>query len=80
MDDNELIKVWRKDHFTLRLYDTHKRDMYNEKHRLAYEFKDGRKVIFAGDDFYPSPLYAIDSLETVYSLLGFLSLQYGDTD
>lgn len=78
-DDKELIKIWRKNHFTLRLYDTHQRDMYG-KSQLAYQFKDRNKIIFEGSDFYPSPLYAIDSLECVYSLLGFLSLQYGDTD
>ena len=47
---------------------------------VRYEFKVGRKVIFAGEDFRPSPLHAWDSLETCASLMGFLTLQKGDTD
>jgi len=70
----ELIKTWRKDGFTLRLWDTHKRN-YGGKSVLRYEFKDGRKVIFEGSDFGCSPCHAIDSLECVYSMLGFLSLK-----
>lgn len=75
----ELIKTWRKDGFTLRLYDLFKRDSLG-KSILAYELKDGRKVIFSGDDFACSPLHGIDSLDTVVSLLGFLTLKPGDTD
>ena len=76
---DELIKTWRKDGFTLRRYDTHETDSLG-KCRLAYQFKDGRKTIFAGNDFHCSPLHAIDSLATVYSLLGFLSVGEHDTD
>ena len=75
----ELIRTWHKDGFTLRLYDTFTRGEYG-KHRLAYQFKDGRTVIFEGDEFYPSPMLAIDSLATVYTLLSFLSLGEDDTD
>lgn len=75
----ELIKTWRKSGFTLRLWDTYRTDRLG-KCILRYEFKDGRKVIFEGSNFACSPLNAIDSLECVYSLLGFLSLKHGDTD
>lgn len=75
----ELIKVWRKYGFTLRLWDTSRRD-YNGKSILRYQFKDRRKVIFEGDDFACGAATAIDSLECVFSLLGFLSLRRGDTD
>lgn len=75
----ELIKVWRNNGFTLRLWDTFKTDSMG-KTRLRYEFKDGRKVIFTGDDFRCSPIHAIDYIDCVYSLLGFLSLTKGDTD
>lgn len=37
-------------------------------------------VIFEGSDFGPSPLHAWDSNDTVYALLGFLTLRPGDTD
>jgi hypothetical protein len=75
----ELIKVWRKSGFTLRLWDTNTRDWRGQS-RLAYELKDGRKVIFAGEDFAGSPMHSDDSLETVASLLGFLTCKPGDTD
>ena len=48
--------------------------------RLAYELRDHGEVIFAGDDFYPSPLYAYDGDEAIVALLGFLALRPGDTD
>jgi len=38
------------------------------------------KLLFGGDDFKPSPLYNQDSLESIISLLGFLTCQPGDTD
>jgi hypothetical protein len=75
----ELIKTWRKDGFTLRLFDTGKVSETN-KTQLAYEFKDGRNVVFAGGNFWASPCHAIDSLETIYELLGFLSVGEGDVD
>jgi hypothetical protein len=76
---HELIKRWARDGFSLRLYDTHTIDEYG-KARLAYRFTDHGKLIFEGSDFCASPMHAIDSLDTVYSLLGFLSLKPGDTD
>ena len=75
----ELIKTWRRDGFTLRLWDTGRTDSYG-KTRLDYELKDGRKVIFADGDFRCSPMDAIDSLACVSALLGFLTLQENDTD
>ena len=75
----ELIKTWRKSGFTLRLWDIYSRDWRGQT-VLAYELKDGRKVIFSGDDFAGSPMHADDSRETVASLLGFLTLKPGDTD
>lgn len=75
----ELIKVWRKAGFTLRLWDTGRRDWRGQT-RLAYELKDGRGVVFAGDDFSGSPLHADDSQATVGAILSFLSLRKGDTD
>lgn len=73
------IKVWRKYGYVLRLWQTGQRKSTGQE-ILRYQFKDGRKVIFEGQDFGCSPLHAIDSLACVYSLLGFLSLKKGDTD
>ena len=75
----DLIKTWRKAGFTLRLFDLHTSDRRG-KWILGYEFKDGRKVIFAGEDYGVSPCHSIDSLHSVYSLLGFLALGCGDVD
>jgi len=75
--DLELLRVWQAGEFRLDLY-------YNGpawgRVRLAYELRDRREVIFAGDDFYPSSLYAYDGDAAVAALLGFLALQPGDTD
>lgn len=79
MKGYELIKVWRRGGFRLSLYDTYKTDSMG-KSRLAYRLTDGGKVIFEGEDFCCSPTQCIDSLETVYQLLGFLTLKPGDTD
>jgi len=75
----DLIKTWRKCGFTLRLWDTGARDWRGQS-KLSYELKDGRKVIFAGEDFAGSPMHADDSLMTVASLLCFLTCKPEDTD
>ena len=76
----EVIKVWRKDNLRLTIWDTGKRGYCGEKSRLAYRFRQNGKLLFEGNDFYPSPLDADDSMKTVYALLGFLTLRKGDTD
>ena len=75
----DLIKIWRKSGFTLRMWDTGSRDWRGQT-LMSYELKDGRRVIFAGEDFAGSPMHADDSLATVAALLGFLTLKPGDTD
>ena len=48
---------------------------------IAYELRDpSGAVLFAGDDFRPSPMHADDSDATLRGLLGFLLLRPGDTD
>jgi hypothetical protein len=73
----ELLRTWQAGDFRLDL-------LYAGtgwgRPRLAYELRDRGELIFAGDDFYPSPLYAYDGDEAVAALLGFLSLRRGDTD
>lgn len=75
----EHIRTWANEPFRLELWDTFQTDP-DGKSRLAYEFYHSYALIFKGDDFCASPLDAIDSDATVYSLLNFLSLDEGDTD
>ena len=65
---------------TLTTWDVHETDRYG-KSVLGYELStpDGT-VVFAGEDFYCSPCYAIDSDDCLRSILGFLTLRPGDTD
>ena len=73
------IRHWEGNGFSLDLFDTGETDSMG-KSRLSYSFADNGVTIFEGGDFGASPLHAIDSDETVRALLGFLSLQAGDTD
>ena len=77
-NDHSLLRVLRLNGTTLRLWDTYR--IRGNKNVLRYEFKVGRKVIFEGEDFCPSPCWPIDSLQTAYACLGFLTLKPGDTD
>ena len=72
-DTGDMMKLWRRDGFSLRLY-------YLGSEKIGYVFRDGGKVVFSGCDYRPSPLHSCDSLDSVYGLLGFLSMQDGDTD
>ena len=69
--------------FTLRVFDTGRR-IARGTSDLAYELRqhDGKAtcVLFAGDGFSSSPMYADDSDKTIAALLGFLTLRPGDTD
>lgn len=51
------------------------------RYRIGYRLADPNgRVIFEGEEFRPSPCHAIDSDESLRSLLGFLTLKPGDTD
>lgn len=74
----EKIKTFRKYGVTLDIFDE---NIKIDGHwKLSYELRVKRQVIFSGNDFYSSPLHAINSIETVKSILTFLTLQCGDTD
>lgn len=63
----------------LRTWDTSR--TRNGRTCIAYELRDRAGcLLFAGDDFCPSPLHADDSDATLRGLLGFLTLRPGDTD
>ncbi len=81
-DTYEHIGTWSRDGFTLRLYDTGQTDRLG-KSLLAYQLHDqehGRAPIFRGADFHCSPLQDRASDGAAADVLGFLSLEPGDTD
>jgi len=90
---NELIRTvkltpYRKGSgpiFTLKIFDTGKpSDRYAMRTLLGYELRQHEHgkttVLFSGDSFSPSCMYADDSDQCVAALLGFLTLRPGDTD
>ena len=69
--------------FKLWLWDTYTTGEYGKSrlgYRLAMIDKDKTTVIFEAEDFYASPMYAIDSNAAVASVMGFLTTRPGDTD
>jgi hypothetical protein len=70
------IRIWSQDGFTLYLLPPHAAG------KCAYALYDDAQPapIFVGADFGPSPLHPWHSDLSVAGLLGFLSLQPGDTD
>lgn len=68
------------DGYVLTTWDTGRTDSLG-KSAVGYQFDDPHgETLFEGEDFYCSPLHAIDSDEALRSLLGFLTLKPGDTD
>lgn len=68
--------------FHLTMWDTHRTDDMG-KSVIGYKLvksHGGSGVIFEGEDYYCSPCHAIDSDESVRSLMNFLTLRPGDTD
>ena len=70
--------------FKLEMWDTHKTDWRGQT-KIGYRFTERSEpgdveVIFEGEDFAGSPMHADDSIETMRSLLSFLTLRPGDTD
>jgi len=78
------LRTWSADGFRLDLWDTHKTDRLGKVilHYALYDETVGElgKVVFEGSDLACSPLHSIDGDSTVAAVLGFLSLQPGDTD
>ena len=75
------------------MWDTHQHDEYGKsilKYRLTMSPPPSfssevicppqEEVLFEGEDFCCSPLHAIDSDQTVDSLMSFLTMRPGDTD
>lgn len=54
--------------------------VYTGTEKVQYYFFLEGELLFSGNDFRPSPLFDIDSLDSIASLLGFLTLGKGDTD
>jgi hypothetical protein len=77
----ELLKQKRfpSEKVSVSLYTTPESDGMGRS-RLAYVLKWDGKTVFEGDDYFPAPSVAIDSLDAIATLLGWLTLQKGDTD
>jgi len=88
-DDDRTLRVVRIDNglrephtrtYVLHTWDTYRIGQYGRS-ILGYAFgREGEAPIFVGDDFSPPAGVAIDSDDTLRSLLGFLTLRPGDTD
>jgi hypothetical protein len=72
-DRGDFIKRWNWNGFTLWLFQTGRRKNTGQE-ILRYVFKDGSATIFEGSEYGCSPLHALDSIECVYGLLGFLAM------
>lgn len=80
--------------FTLTMWDAGERwDGHQRRNYLSYrltqtdsrytprmKYRRVSTVLFAGDDFSPGPMHAIDSDAAIAGLMGFLTLRRGDTD
>lgn len=80
--ETDLLRDVSIDGFRLRLWEDHAGNSgAYRKTRVRYSFEEGDgTVIFEGNDFWCSPVVAIDSDAAVRSLLCFLTLRPGDTD
>lgn len=77
--DGELLQRVDHDGLRLELFEP-TADLSATPGALAYVLADHDQVIFAGTDFRPSPLHAIDSDRTVEALAEFLALRPGGGD
>lgn len=65
---------------TLKEFNTLVELFYTGKENIGYRLTYKGETLFEGEDFRPSPLYDQNSLKSIVSLLGFLTLKPGDTD
>lgn len=72
-------RTWELEGFKLDLEVLPYKDKYG-KFTVKYEFFDGDKLVFAGEDYYPSPMNPPLSDESAYGLLFFFTVQPDDTD
>jgi hypothetical protein len=78
--DCEFLREWEDGDFSLLLWDTNTRVASGPQSRLAYQFFHKGNLIFQGADYGCSPMHAVDSDETVASLLTFFALRPGDVE
>jgi hypothetical protein len=76
----EFLREWEEGDFRLLLWDTNTRVGSGPQSRLAYQFFHKGELIFQGADYGCSPMHAVDSDETVASLLTFFALRPGDVE
>lgn len=82
----KLLSSWSDYHFRVELFECRPHTgnpgqrVYLGYQFFDYAYDDGPPLIFIGDDYSPSPAHKVPSDEATFGLLGFLSLQKGDTD
>jgi len=73
----EFMHVWNADKFLVCLYPTRPA---GAPPCMAYELHDGRRLIFVGRDYIPSPRYPCNGDESVAILLAFLAREPNDAE
>jgi hypothetical protein len=78
-DDGDLLREVHDDEVTLRMY-APTGELPADRDAIGYVLTYHDSVVFAGMDFHPSPLYAVDSDRAVEALAGFLAVRAGDVE
>ena len=78
-DDGDLLREVHDDEVTLRMY-APTGELPTDRDAIGYVLTYHDSVVFAGMDFHPSPLYAVDSDRAVEALAGFLAVRPGDVE
>lgn len=71
--DENFICALHVDSFHLYMY-------YPGGSKMGYEFLLGETVLFKAEDYNPSTLHNVDSVESAVNLLGFLTVQTGGAE
>lgn len=73
LTNTELMLRYQADGVTCSIY-------WNGGNKCSYIFESEGVELTRGNDFKPSPMHYIDSIETMVSLLSFMAVKPGDTD
>lgn len=73
LTNTDLMIVFEKDNIKVEIF-------WNGGQYCSYKFYIDSTIQQSGNDFKPSPLHNVDDLQTIVSLLGFLTVRPGDTD
>ncbi len=74
----ELLREWTYGPLKINLYATEHTDGIHERPTVGYELFDGGQLIVRGADLGVPPTESVDSLETIHSLIIFLTTPHED--